>query len=74
MAPGCKKPAMRLSNVPPVKELLDKLGFQRALSRKVDDFIGMVRIFRKNYKTSDGTLGAELKDWNLATVQMSYLL
>jgi hypothetical protein len=69
MAPGRKKPAMRLSNVPPVKELCDKLGFQRASSRKVDNFMDMVHIFRKNYKTAGGTPGAELKDWNLATVQ-----
>lgn len=69
MGPCCKKPAMQLSNVPLLKELCNKLGFQCALSRTVDDFINVVYIFRKNYKTSDSIPGIELKDWNIAAVQ-----
>ena len=45
------------------------LEIQCASSRKVDKFIDIVHIFRKNYKTSGSTPGAELKNWNLATVQ-----
>jgi hypothetical protein len=66
---GRKKPAMRLSNVPPINDLCDKLGFQHASFGIVDDFTDRLHMFRKNYKTSGGTPGAELKDWNLAAIQ-----
>ena len=56
MAPSCKKPAMRLSDVPTLKKLCDKLGFQRASSQTVDGFMNVVHVFRKNYKTSSGRI------------------
>ena len=69
MRPARKKPAIPLSNVPPVKELCEKLGFQHALSRQVTDFVDTTRAFRKNYRTSNGTPGTELTDWNQGTIQ-----
>jgi hypothetical protein len=69
MGPIRKKPAIALSNIPPVKELCEKLGFRRASSRQESDFIDTTHAFRKKYKTPAGTPGSELTDWNLVTVQ-----
>jgi hypothetical protein len=66
---GCKKPAIQLSNILLINNLCNKLGFQYILFGIVDNFTDRLYIFRKNYKTSGSTPGAELKDWNLAAIQ-----
>ncbi len=69
MAPGRSKPAVALSKVPSVKELCDKLGFARATPRETSVFTDTTHAFRKSYKTSDGSDGANLTDWNSTRVQ-----
>jgi hypothetical protein len=69
MAPGRTKPAVALSKVPSVKELCDRLGFERASPRETSVFTDTTHAFRKSYRTSDGGDGANLTDWNSLFVQ-----
>jgi hypothetical protein len=69
MGAGRKKQAISLSQVPSVKELCDKLGFQQSSSRDTSAFTDTTHAFRKVYKTADGISGAELTDWKSTTTQ-----
>lgn len=69
MTPKRKKPAMPLSKVPSVKELCDRLGFERASTMETSVFTDTTHAFRKSYKTTDGSAGANLTDWNSTSVQ-----
>ena len=65
-----KKPAVALSKVPSVKELCEKLGFQHASLKETNTFIDASHSWRKSYRTSDGTSGTQLLQWNQPSVQL----
>jgi hypothetical protein len=69
MAPGHEKPAVALSNVPSVKELCDRLGFESASQKETSAFTDATHSFRKSYKTSDGGAGVNLTNWYATDVQ-----
>ncbi len=69
MGPVRKKPAVSLSKVPSVKELCDRLGFERASPREVSVFTDTTHAFRKSYKTTNGSPGSDLVDWYSTEVQ-----
>jgi hypothetical protein len=64
-----KKPAVALSKVPSVKELCERLGFQRASLKDTNAFMDATHTWRKSYRTSGGTPGTELLLWNQLPVQ-----
>jgi hypothetical protein len=65
-----KKPAVALSKVPSVKVLCEDLGFQHALLKDINKFIDAAHAWRKSYRTSDGTPGTQLLQWNQPAVQL----
>lgn len=69
MAPSRKKPAVALSQVPSVKELCNKLGFERATQAETTVFTDTTHAFRKSYRCSNGSTGSSLTEWNSISVQ-----
>lgn len=69
MSPSRRKPDVALSQVPSVKELCNRLGFQRATQTETTVFTDATHMFRRSYKCSDGTAGSDLTDWNSPRVQ-----
>jgi hypothetical protein len=71
---------MPLSKVPSVKELCDRLGFERASPIETSVFTDTTHAFRKSYRTSNGNPGSNLIDWystevqqELSTMAMNFL-
>jgi hypothetical protein len=69
MAPNRKKPVVALSQVPSVKELCNRLGFERATPAETTVFTDTTHAFRKSYKRPNGSAGSSLTDWNSISVQ-----
>jgi hypothetical protein len=69
MAPSRKKPAVALSQVPSVRELCNRLGFERATQAETTVFTDTTHAFRKSYRCSNGSSGSSLTEWNSVNVQ-----
>jgi hypothetical protein len=67
---GSKKPAVTLSKVPSVRELLERLGFQHASLKDTNAFTEATHAWRKSYRTTNGTSGTDLLFWNESPVQI----
>ena len=60
---------MALSKVPPIKELHELLGFQRASRRDTDSFREATHAWLNSSKTSGGLPARQLLHWNEPTIQ-----
>ncbi|PVH76070.1 hypothetical protein DL98DRAFT_642396 [Cadophora sp. DSE1049] len=67
-----QKPAVSLSKVPSIKELLEPLGFQSASIKDTDKFLETTRAFRKSYQGPAGSTNVFLLQWNEPLVQCEY--
>ncbi|KAH7395642.1 hypothetical protein BKA64DRAFT_63542 [Cadophora sp. MPI-SDFR-AT-0126] len=66
------KPAVSLSKVPSIKELLEPLGFQSAPIKDTDKFLESTRTFRKSYQGQAVNANVNLLQWNDPIVQSEY--
>ena len=63
-----QKPSIPLSKVPPIKKLLQLLGFQRASIQNTQSFIAATHSWRNSYAT--GNSACELRHWNEPLIQL----
>ena len=61
------------NQIPQIRELQDKLGFDGTDGRSPADLIDATHRFRKEYLTSDGRPGRDLKDWKTPRTQAELL-
>ena len=67
------KSPLTQSQIPQIRELQDKLGFDSTDGRSPADLRDATHHFRKEYLTSDGTPGRDLKDWKTSRTQAELL-
>ena len=64
---------MAQNQIPKVRELQEQLGFDGTNGRSPADLGGPTHHFRREYLTSDGTPGRDLKDWKSSRTQAELL-
>ena len=67
------KSPLAQSQIPQIRELQEKLGFDGSDGRTPAELRDATHHFRKEYLTSDGTPGRELKDWKSSRTQAELL-
>lgn len=67
------KTLLAQSQIPQIRELQEKLGFDGRDGRSLADLRDATHHFRKEYLTSDGTPGRDLKDWKNSLIQAELL-
>ena len=61
------------NQIPKVRELHEQLGFDGTAGKSLADLRDATHHFRREYLTSDGTPGRELKDWKTSRTQTELL-
>lgn len=61
------------NRIPKVKDLCQALGFGVSIERPEQDLKDSTQNWRKQYITSDGTFGKDLKEWRSAKTQNDLL-
>lgn len=64
---------MAQNQIPRVRELEEQLGFGGTNGRSAADLKDCTHHFRREYLTSDGTPGRDLKDWRTSRTQTELL-
>jgi hypothetical protein len=63
------EPSVPVSNIPGVTELRKALGYRDLKQSQAKIFIGILKDFRREYRTPSGVLGTDLRHWKLAEQQ-----
>ena len=64
---------MAQNQIPKIRELQEQLGFDGTAGRSPADLRDSTHHFRREYLTSDGTPGKELKNWKTPRTQAELL-
>ena len=67
------KSPLAQNQIPQIRELQEKLGFDGRDGRAPADLRDATHHFRKEYLTGDGTPGRDLKDWKTPRTQAELL-